>query len=74
MKEHLRDWAVLLIYNYITRPISNWRMRRLWITEGRDPAKYFGAGRVTTADLQWARSEIDAYLREVKPKRRKEGR
>lgn len=44
-------------YNNIRRPWANWRLRRMWIQEGRPPEKFYGVGRISPETMEWATRE-----------------
>lgn len=53
----------LFLYNYVRRPIQNWRVRRMWLAcEGEPdrPRICPQAGIITQDDIKWAESVISA--------------
>jgi hypothetical protein len=54
-----REVASVWWYNNIRRPLANRRLKKMWISEGRDPEIWGrGIGRIDKKHLAWAKSEV----------------
>lgn len=48
----------MFYYNWLGRHLIDWRARREWLAEGRDPADFPRSGKVDLETFEWAREQF----------------